>query len=116
MNALLDEANTRRAKEWLEDRGYIVLKKKSHEHTLRELHRAKAEVVFNESLIDSQRHYQETLHDDSRRLSERLNAVCVAAAAPGVDIVTINQALAAGDQRVEKNKALVLEHLSRFLR
>lgn len=81
------------AKKALEAAGYVVLKRKSHEHTLRELDRARWALESEKALNASTERWAFQQCAEQRRLSDRLNAVVSAAAGLGVSIQAINEAL-----------------------
>lgn len=94
------EASLARARQEVEAAGYVVLKRKSHEHTLRELDRARNAIEWEKRDAEGARQWAREILDEERRLNDRLNAVCMAAAALGVSITDINKALAAADEAV----------------
>ncbi len=73
--------------------GYVVLRRKSHEHTLRELDRARNLLDWEKQASESVRVWAHRALDEQERLSARLNAVCYAATSLGVPIEAINAAL-----------------------
>lgn len=91
-NARLLQQDARRL---LEAAGYVVLRRKSYEHTLRELDRARNRLRFEEESAEGTREWALRAYDEQRRLSGRLTAVVSAAASLGVPIQAINEALAA---------------------
>lgn len=75
----------------------VTMRRKSYDHLIRTRDRALMNVEWEKR---SAEHAMEWAHQqfvEQRRLSARLNAVCVAAAAAGVSIHDINAALADAD-------------------
>jgi phage baseplate assembly protein gpV len=79
------------------DRTTVVLARKSYDHLLRTRDRALREAEWERERTQDHRRWAERSLDEQRRLVDRLNSVCTAAAALGVSIQAINAALAEVD-------------------
>lgn len=75
----------------------VVLKRRSHQRLLRDLDRLRNENVWLKKDVESAHEWGIRQGEETRRLSDRLNAVVAAAAACGVSITDINDALAHAD-------------------
>lgn len=71
----------------------VVLKRKSYEHLLRTRDRALNQLAWEKEAAEHARQWAHSQFVEQRRLADRLNEVCTAAAALGVPITAINEAL-----------------------
>lgn len=71
----------------------VTLARKSYEHLIRTRDRALRQAEWERECAEHARAWAGQAFDEQRRLSDRLNAVCFAAASLGVPIQTINEAL-----------------------
>lgn len=82
------------------DATHVVLARKSYDYLVRTRDRALREAEWERERTLDNRRWAERSLDEQRRLMDRLNAVCTAAASLGVSIQAINAALAAADEPV----------------
>lgn len=71
----------------------ITLKRKSYEHILRTRDRALNELAWEKESAEHARQWAYAQIEETKRMTDRLNAVVAAAAALGVPISAINEAL-----------------------
>jgi len=76
----------------------ITMARKSYEHLIRTRDRALRLAESEREQAESARRWARDCLDEERRLRDRLNQVCLAAAALGVSIQDINEALKEADQ------------------
>lgn len=73
--------------------GYKVVRERTYSALLERVHLAERRTEWNQELRESSDRWARDCLAEERRLERRLNEVCYAAAALGVDIRTINAAL-----------------------
>lgn len=77
--------------------GYKVVREGTYAALIERVRHAEAMQRWETERRESNEAWARDCHKDERRLADRLNEVCYAAAALGVSIQDINTALAAGD-------------------